>query len=132
MAEQADAPPSKGGDPRVIPVQPRADAPHEKDTTPDVKVCLDCPTIIPTGNRCPTCARRNDKARGTRQQRGYDATHDRLRRHYTNRMNTGETFTCWRCGDPITGPFDLGHDDHDRSIYRGPEHPACNRATNGR
>ena len=99
-----------------------------------MRVCLDCPALIPTGNRCPTCARRNDKARGTRQQRGYDATHDRLRATYQHRMNTGETFTCWRCGQPINpDTWDLGHDDHDRSITRGPEHAnGCNRSAAGR
>jgi hypothetical protein len=30
-------------------------------------------------------------------------------------------------------PWDLGHDDHDRSITRGPEHrDRCNRAAAGR
>ena len=99
-----------------------------QNTMTTMRVCLDCPALIPTGNRCHTCARRNDKARGTRQQRGYDATHDRLRAHYTNRMNAGETFTCWRCNKLIDGPWDLGHDDNDRNQHRGPEHTHCNRA----
>lgn len=90
-----------------------------------MRVCLDCPTLITTGNRCP-------EHTPTRQQRGYDTRHDRLRATYKARQDAGETFTCWRCGQPITGPFDLGHDDTDRTIYRGPEHPHCNRATAGR
>ena len=93
-------------------------------------VCIDCPTIIPTGTRCPTCTRTHEKARGTRQQRGYDKTHDRLRRHYQTRMDNGETFNCWRCAQPLTpgAPWDLGHDDNDRNQHRGPEHTHCNRA----
>ena len=42
--------------------------------------------------------------------------------------------TCWRCGDKILRgePFDLGHDDDDRTITRGPEHAnRCNRRAAG-
>ncbi|GAB3776740.1 hypothetical protein GCM10027600_43020 [Nocardioides ginsengisegetis] len=97
-----------------------------------LRVCLDCPELTNT-SRCPACARAKDKARGTRQQRGYDATHDRLRASYQQRMDQGHTYTCWRCTKPIDpNAWHLGHDDHDRSRYRGPECPACNLATSGR
>lgn len=35
---------------------------------------------------------------------------------------------CWRCRRPIPPGSDwhLGHDDGDRRVIRGPEHPACN------
>jgi hypothetical protein len=48
-------------------------------------------------------------------------------------MDDGEQITCWRCGEQIN-PHDwaLGHDDHDRTRYRGPECPPCNYATAGR
>ena len=95
-----------------------------------MRVCIDCPKLIPTGSRCATCARRKDKARGTRQARGYNAAHDQLRRTYQRRMNHGETFQCWRCGDPINPElWHLGHDDNDRDTYRGPECPPCNLAS---
>ena len=49
-------------------------------------------------------------------------------------MDRGEVVICWRCaenGQPHEvdpGCWDLGHDDHDRSIYRGPECRGGNRA----
>lgn len=41
---------------------------------------------------------------------------------------------CWRCGRPILPgqPWDLGHDDDNPAIYRGPEHAVCNRAAGAR
>ena len=38
---------------------------------------------------------------------------------------------CWRCGRylPPGSPVHAGHDDHDRTVYRGPECPPCNRNT---
>jgi hypothetical protein len=38
---------------------------------------------------------------------------------------------CWRCRKRIApgSAWDLGHDDFDRSIYRGPEHSYCNRSS---
>jgi hypothetical protein len=77
---------------------------------------------------------------GTTAARGYGGQHQALRADYKRRMAQGERFICWRCGhwlDPHQ-PWDLGHDDHDRTQYRGPEHRGreCpmggNRATNGR
>ena len=53
-------------------------------------------------------------------------------------MDKGETFTCWRCAaegrahDVDPSDWQLGHDDHDRSVYRGPECSAGNQATSGR
>ena len=82
------------------------------------------------------------RALGKTNDRGCGRQHQLLREAYKQRMARGEQFTCWRCGgwvDPAQ-PWDLGHDDHDRSVYRGPEHRGreCtavgggNRATAGR
>lgn len=93
-----------------------------------------CPTGALTDKpRCPACARARDKARGTRQERGYDAAHDRLRAQWQRRMDAGERVTCWRCGDPIDPTaWTLGHCDDDRRQHHGPECPPCDYATSGR
>ena len=102
-----------------------------------MRVCLEpgCPTLTER-SRCRECERAKDKARGTRQERGYGAEHEALARDYQRRMDNGERFTCWRCGDPLGTvrgrDWQLGHDDLDRSKYRGPECPGCNLATFGR
>ena len=65
--------------------------------------------------------------------RGYGAAHQRERAKWKPRVDAGMV-NCWRCGrwlDPRL-PWDLGHDDNDRRIYRGPECRPCNRATAGR
>jgi hypothetical protein len=99
-----------------------------------VKVCIEagCPELTRT-TRCPKHTREKDKARGTRQERGYGAEHDAERARWAPIVATGGV-KCWRCQvllDP-SEPWDLGHDDHDRSTYRGPECLRCNRATSAR
>lgn len=60
---------------------------------------------------------------GRTTARGYGTRHRGLRAWWAPRVARG-TVNCWRCGHPIrTGQaWDLGHDDHDRTQYRGPEH----------
>ena len=90
-----------------------------------------CPTLTRT-TRCIEHTRAKDRARGTRQERGYDAQYDAERKGYQRRMDEGETFSCWRCeelGQPHdVDPHDwhLGHDNADRSVIRGPQCPASN------
>lgn len=101
-------------------------------------VCAEpsCPELIPAGtrdNRCTTHRRARDQARGTTTARGYGTAHQKLRAHYQQRMDNGEPFTCWRCGQPINPDnWTLGHCDIDRSQRHGPECPPCDYATSGR
>lgn len=98
-----------------------------------MRVCAEpgCPTLTRT-RRCAPCQAQAEVARGTRQQRGYDAGHDALRKAWQQRMDTGETVHCWRCTRLIDRTdWHLGHDDDDRSQYRGPECPTCNTRAGG-
>jgi hypothetical protein len=63
-------------------------------------------------------------------QRGYGAAHEAIRRQLEPLVAAG-MLECARCGKSIKGdePWDLGHDDVDRSSYTGPEHRRCNRQT---
>lgn len=91
-----------------------------------------CPSIV-TAGRCPACRTTADTARGTRQQRGYDANHDAERRRWS-RLIRRQPQPCARgCGRLIHDgdTWDLDHAD-DRQSYLGPSCPACNRAAGGR
>ena len=63
-------------------------------------------------------------------ERGYGAAHKKLRAKTQLDVDAGIAY-CWRCTKRIQPGtnWDLGHDDDDRTKYRGPEHVACNRAT---
>jgi hypothetical protein len=66
-------------------------------------------------------------------ERGYGATHKRLRRMWEPRVAAGYV-ACARCRRLIVPgeSWDLGHADNDRSQYAGPEHRRCNRSTASR
>jgi hypothetical protein len=72
-------------------------------------------------------------SKGKTWAKGYDTTHKLLRKQCAKQVAAGGV-RCWRCRDLIQpgDPWDLGHDDYDRTVYRGPEHRRCNRATAGR
>lgn len=97
-----------------------------------MRVCAEpgCPTLTTT-TRCPTHTRQKDKGRGSSTARGYGREHRVERERWAPLIATGNV-KCWRCGEYITGAWDLGHDDLDRSKYRGPEHSKCNRGTAAR
>ena len=103
-----------------------------------MKVCPrpSCPNLIPsTARYCDTHNREYEQRRGTSTQRGYDAKHRALRAKYQASMDAGDYYLCARCYEPIQlgEPWDLGHDDDDRTKHTGPEHAyRCNRAAGGR
>ena len=92
-----------------------------------------CPNKASIRGKCPDHARAADLGRGTRQQRGYDRKHDQLRKQWAPVVATG-TVKCARCGRLIGAhePWDLDHDDRDRTKYLGPSCAACNRRSGGR
>ena len=87
------------------------------------------------------------------EARGYGKVHQQTKERWRPVVEAGEA-TCARCLGVITPPgevcprcfktvakgrpsrgycgWDLGHDDHDRTIYTGPEHACCNRRAGGR
>lgn len=66
-------------------------------------------------------------------ERGYGAAHEKLRKAWAPRVATGAV-ACARCRRRILPgmPWDLGHEDWDRTRYTGPEHASCNRAAGAR
>lgn len=111
-----------------------------------LRVCAEprCPTLVERGardGRCDEHRRAKDRARGTRQERGYDAAHVAEREHWAPIVATG-TVTCRRApfglclaDNPTIAPdepWDLGHPDAECPAAKAPEHRGCNRATSGR
>jgi hypothetical protein len=72
------------------------------------------------------------KRRPSPRERGYGERHRRLRTEWAREVKKG-TVRCARCGKFIApdADWDLGHDDHNRSKYKGPEHATCNRRAAG-
>lgn len=105
---------------------------------PRQHVCAEpgCPEIQ-AAPRCPTHTREVDRARGSRQERGYDAEHDRLRRWWKPRVDAGQV-DCREvvCLEPARRilPGQPWHLCHDRTTgkYRGPGHVRCNTSEGGK
>ena len=72
-------------------------------------------------------------SQGNTTQRGYGRQHQLKRAEYQKVVDAGAG-ECWRCGQPVNpgDPWQLGHDDHDRTQYRGIECIPCNESTGGR
>lgn len=94
-----------------------------------MKVCAEanCPELTTT-TRCPGHTKAKDKARGTRQERGYDRAYDLHREREARKVASGKA-TCWQCHLRISPlePWDDGHCDNDRATIHGAQHRACNR-----
>lgn len=60
----------------------------------------------------------------------YRYRHQQERKRWAREVEAGTAY-CWRCGIwlPPGQPWDLGHDDRDPTVYRGPECRPCNRGT---
>jgi hypothetical protein len=71
--------------------------------------------------------------KGKTTARGYGRQHQRRRAELAPYVAAG-LVDCWRCEQRIRPgqPWDLGHDDSDRTRYRGAEHQACNRGAPGK
>lgn len=103
-----------------------------------MRVCAEpkCPELT-TARRCPAHTSERERARGTKQQRGYNAQHDELRRRWKPRVERGGVHChAAQCLMPVRlilpgQSWDLGHTD-DRTAWTGPEHSLCNRASGGR
>jgi hypothetical protein len=89
--------------------------------------CLGCGRLVRGHSRCLLCRVQLERQRGTRQQRGYDATHDALRAQLVAALDPWAP--CPSCGDPL-GPdparLDLMHND-DRTGWLGLGHARGNR-----
>ena len=99
-------------------------------------ICTGCPactgkphtydkTTSPGKQRCRPCQQKAD-ARPNTTARGYGSQHQQLRAQLLDAFVPVQP--CWRCGRPIARKADaqLGHDDNNRTRYRGLEHTKCN------
>jgi hypothetical protein len=94
------------------------------------KMCQRCRRPVPTSEWERHQQQHRNHGKPSSTARGYDSRHERLRAEWGQLIATGFVH-CVRCGLPIgrDEPWDLGHDDFDRSRHTGPEHEACNAAT---
>ena len=96
-----------------------------------MKVCVEpgCP-VLTKRTRCPEHERAKDRARGTRQERGYDRDYEQQLKdpEYVNATH------CAECGDPFTedNPKTGGHSVAIRDGGRGSKVVAhCRRCNYG-
>ena len=106
-----------------------------------VRVCRDCgaPASSQRHFLCDLCRamkrresgvarrRRDERERPSTTERGYGGEHKKLRAKLAKVVEAGDGF-CVRCGRWVAPGelWHLGHDDFDRSRYRGIECTKCN------
>lgn len=105
--------------------------PCDQGATLSKRVCPTpgCPTLVSEG-LCAECKRAKDKARGTRQERGYGAEHVAIRAAL---LPEAYGTRCTHCSDYMWPHQEL-HLDHteDRTAYRGIVHASCNASEGAR
>lgn len=89
-----------------------------------------CPNLSDRAGYCTACARARDRARGTRQQRGYGKAHDDTRKAG---LTAAYGTQCARCPELML-PGQPLHLDHNarRDGYLGFSHAACNLSAAGK
>lgn len=97
---------------------------------PVLRPCLGCGTLV-TAGRCRACARVVERARGTREQRGYGVPHKRARAALGGHLPA----PCGYCGRVIvpSSRWVAAHVvDGDPSAGWMVAHPDCNERAKGR
>lgn len=91
-----------------------------------------CPRVV-NKRYCTDHEREYERERGSREQRGYDHSHRKLRQRLNDRITSG-LVACARCGERIHPGTEwaLDHDDIDRTKYLGPSHKHCNDSAGGK
>lgn len=90
-----------------------------------------CPAIA-IGSYCQPHQAEAERARGSREARGYDHAHRELRKQWAPKVATGSVI-CGKCNNTIQAGaiWHLGHSD-DRTAWTGPEHARCNLSDAGK
>lgn len=104
------------------------------------KPCIETGCSVPAenGSRCTLHARERDAQRGSRQQRGYDADHERIRatlvRLWLLALRRGEVWYCPRCNLPLERGQLVEADHYGETLFENLKakadrlsHRRCNR-----
>lgn len=102
-------------------------------------MCRGCgKSAVPGRARCVRHQAEWEAERGTRQQRGYGALHDRTRTRlllaWATAVRRGETWHCPRCGNPLIPGEPVDADHFGQTLLENPaaeadalSHERCNR-----